>query len=226
MIVPSWLDEPIGADEVALRLDPGMAFGTGLHPTTRGCLTLLQEISPMPARVLDVGSGSGILGWRRFAGRRAVVAIDTDPLAVEATPANAAANGLADRLSVRQGTLHGAPAEPFPLVLANLVAAVLIELAPRLAAHMAPGGTLLASGIIEERADEVEAALAAAGLQCAERRDRRGVGLAAHAAGVTLHRFFVAPDAMRGDRFPLPEAIAHQVTPRPAAAGRRPHCPA
>ena len=171
VIVPSWLDEPIGPDEVALRLDPGMAFGTGLHPTTRGCLTLLQEISPMPPVVLDVGSGSGILALAalRLDAKQAVC-YDTDPLAVEATLANAAANDLAERVTSRLGSLPAAPVdEPYQLVLANLVAAVLIELAEALAAHTAPGGTLLASGIIEGRAEEVVTALAASGL-AAERR--------------------------------------------------------
>ncbi|TMB55509.1 MAG: methyltransferase, partial [Chloroflexi bacterium] len=96
VIVPSWLSEPIGADEVELRLDPGMAFGTGLHPSTRGCLTLLQRVSPMPSRILDVGSGSGILALAALRlGADRAVCLDTDPVAVEATRANAAANGLA-----------------------------------------------------------------------------------------------------------------------------------
>ena len=171
VIVPSWLEPPEGTDVTVLRLDPGMAFGTGLHPTTRACLSLLQEVEPMPARVLDVGSGSGILGIAALAlGAGTVDAVDTDPEAVAATATNAAANGLAERLSTRQGTLEETVGEPYPLVLANLVAAVLVELAPRLASHLAPGGTLLASGIIDERGVEVEAALTAAGLACAERR--------------------------------------------------------
>jgi len=165
VIVPSWLDEPIGPDEVALRLDPGMAFGTGLHPTTRGCLTLLQAIEPMPPVVLDVGSGSGILALAALRlGAERAVCYDIDPLAVQATLANAAANGLADRVSANLGSLPPTPpGEPYSLVLANLVAAVLIDLAEPLAAHTAPGGTLLASGIIDTRADEVLAALTAAG---------------------------------------------------------------
>ena len=112
---------------------------------------------------------SEILG-RLGHGAATVDAIDTDPEATAATAANATVNRLADRLSVRLGTLDEAPSEPYPLVLANLVAVVLIELASRLAAHLAPGGTLLASGIIDERAGEVEAALVAAGLRCAKRR--------------------------------------------------------
>jgi ribosomal protein L11 methyltransferase len=164
VIVPSWLDEPIGPDEVALRLDPGMAFGTGLHPTTRGCLTLLQEISPMPPVVLDVGSGSGILALAALRlGAERAVCYDTDPLAVEATLANAEVNGLAARVTASLGSLP-ATGEPFPLVVANLVAAVLIDLAEPLAAHTAAGGALLASGIIEGRADEVLGALTARAL--------------------------------------------------------------
>ncbi|MEO6059317.1 MAG: 50S ribosomal protein L11 methyltransferase, partial [Candidatus Limnocylindria bacterium] len=173
VIVPSWLEEPIAPDEVALRLDPGMAFGTGLHPTTRGCLTLLQSISPMPARVLDVGSGSGILALAALRlGAQRADCLDTDPVAVESTLANAAANGLADQLLATAGTLPSHPAgEPYPLVLANLVAAVLIELAEPLAAHVAAGGTLLASGIIEGRARDVLAALSSVGFVVEDRLD-------------------------------------------------------
>ena len=173
VIVPSWLDEPIGPDEVALRLDPGMAFGTGLRPTTRGCLTLLQEMSPMPPVVLDVGSGSGILTLAALRlGAERAICYDTDPYAVEATLANATANGLDDRVTAHVGSLPPNPVgEPYRLVLANLVAAVLIDLAEPLAAHTAPDGTLLASGIIEGRADEVLAALTAAGFALEGRLD-------------------------------------------------------
>ncbi|MEO5986027.1 MAG: 50S ribosomal protein L11 methyltransferase [Candidatus Limnocylindria bacterium] len=172
VIVPSWTEEPLRSGEVAIILDPGMAFGTGLHPTTRGCLALLQEIEPMPDVVLDVGCGSGVLAiaaLRLGAGR--ADGLDTDPLAVEATRANAECNGVGDRVRVGHGTLPEAPIERYPLVVANLVAAVLIELAPRLAAHLAVGGLLVASGIIEPRAAEVVSALSEAGLALEERRD-------------------------------------------------------
>ena len=186
VIVPSWLDEELRPGEVALRLDPGMAFGTGLHPTTRGCLELLQAIGPMPPRLLDVGCGSGILALAALRlGAGHADACDTDPLAVTATRANATANGLEDRVTAWQGTLPATPdAEPHPLVLANLVAAVLVQLAGRLVAHTAPGGTLLASGIIEGRAAEVRDAFAAAGLSiAAERHDGEWVSLHAERAG-------------------------------------------
>jgi ribosomal protein L11 methyltransferase len=172
VIVPSWVDEPLSAEEVAITLDPGMAFGTGLHPTTRGCLALLQEISPMPDAVLDVGSGSGILALAALRlGASRAVCVDTDPLAVEASAENARRNDLGDRLEAHAGSLPATPERRYPLVLANLVAAVLVELAPRLAGHTAPGGTLLASGIIEPRADEVIRVLTAAGFAMEERRD-------------------------------------------------------
>jgi ribosomal protein L11 methyltransferase len=164
-IVPSWLEAPKGSDLV-IRLDPGMAFGTGLHPTTRACLELLQTVEPMPTAVLDVGTGSGILALAALRlGASRAVGYDTDQLAVEASTANARANDLSDGFGAQHGTLPELAVELFPLVVANLVAAVLVELAPRLAAHTAPGGTLIASGIIESRSDEVKAALTAAGYE-------------------------------------------------------------
>jgi ribosomal protein L11 methyltransferase len=172
VIVPSWMDEALADGEVAITLDPGMAFGTGLHPTTRACLAVLQQVSPMPRRVLDVGCGSGILALAALRlGAEHAVALDTDPLAVASTRANAVRNGLGERVEVAAGTLPERAARRYPLVLANLVAAVLVELAPRLAAHLGPGGTLLAAGIIEGRADEVIDAMAAAGLAVGEGRD-------------------------------------------------------
>ena len=162
-IVPSWLETPDDGG-VVVRLDPGMAFGTGIHPTTRGCLDMLQGLETTPATVLDVGCGSGILALSALAlGATRAVGYDTDNAAIEASRANAKANGMTDRFDVRHGSLPDDGAEGFPLVAANLVAALLIELAPRLAAHADPGATLIASGIIDSRLNEVAAVLAAAG---------------------------------------------------------------
>ncbi len=173
VVVPSWrADEPIGPGELPIILDPGMAFGTGLHPTTRGCLELLQALSPMPSRLLDVGIGSGILSIAALRlGATTAHGVDTDPVAVDAARANAARNGMAAQLTATPGSLPAEPSERFPLVLANLVAAVLVSLASRLAAHLAPAGVLLASGIIAPRADEVVDAMGGAGLAVTERRD-------------------------------------------------------
>jgi len=172
VVVPSWASEPLGPDEVAVELDPGMAFGTGMHPTTRGCLALLQTIAPMPARVLDVGCGSGILAIAALRlGAHRADGLDTDPLAVEATLANAERNGLTERVTATVGSLPEEASSRYPLILANLVAAVLVDLAPRLAAHLAEDGTLLASGIIAPKAAAVEAAMRRAGLRVDEQLD-------------------------------------------------------
>ena len=170
-IAPSWLDAPAD-DGLVIRLDPGMAFGTGLHPTTRACLAVLDRLEPMPDAVLDVGCGSGILGIAALRlGAARVVGYDTDAAAVDASRANAAANKVGDRFEVRQGTLPDVAERPFPLVMANLVATVLVEMAPRLAAHTAPVGMLVASGVIEHRATEVVSTLGAAGFVSEERID-------------------------------------------------------
>ena len=166
VIVPSWLDEPLGDGELELRLDPGMAFGTGLHPTTRACLRMLQKLEPMPPLILDVGSGSGILALAALRlGAQRAVCMDTDGEAVAATRENATRNGLADRVSVAHGTLPPTPGDDvrYSLITANLVASVLVELARPLSAHAVPQGTLIAAGIIAERGDEVAGALRAAG---------------------------------------------------------------
>ena len=172
VIVPSWLVHEAAPDDAVITLDPGMAFGTGLHPTTRACLELLQAVEPMPDRMLDVGAGSGILALAALRlGARSAVGYDTDSLAVTAARDNADRNGLADRLEIRHGSLPAVADERFPLVVANLVAAVLVDLAPRLADHVEPGGVLLAGGIIAPRADEVVGALGAVGLTVTDRRD-------------------------------------------------------
>ena len=172
VVVPSWVSHEPSPGDATIVLDPGMAFGTGLHPTTRGCLELLQEASPMPERVLDVGCGSGVLALAALRlGARHADALDTDALAVAATSANAQRNGLADRVDVREGSLPAEPAERHALVFANLVGAVLVDLAPRLAAHVAPGGRLIAGGIIDARAAEVIEAMGSAGLAVITRRD-------------------------------------------------------
>jgi ribosomal protein L11 methyltransferase len=166
VIVPSWVDHAMADGDLVIRMDPGMAFGTGLHPTTRGCLELLQEVGPMPDRVLDVGCGSGILALAALRlGAAAAVGIDTDPAAVAATLANAERNGFDGRVQASHGTLPEDPPLRHPLVLANLVAAVLVELSGRLAAHLADDGVLLVGGIIAPREAEVVAAMAGAGLE-------------------------------------------------------------
>ncbi len=154
-IVPSWHEPPAAAQQI-IRLDPGLAFGTGTHPTTRMCLRWIAQRDLSGQRVLDYGCGSGILaiGAAKF-GASEIVAVDIDPAAVESTHINAANNhvtlqaGLPD---VAQGS--------FNVVLANILATPLKVLAPLLCAHVATGGHLVLAGILERQAQELQEAYA------------------------------------------------------------------
>lgn len=173
VIRPTWRRHRALPGDVVLALDPGMAFGTGLHPTTRLCLAALDRLGDRghvaAAHVLDVGCGSGILAIAAARlGAARVVGVDTDPIAIEATTANAARNRLARRIKARQGSLPSG-AGPFDVVLANLIAGLLVPLAPLLRDELRPGGTLLASGIFVDREAEVTAAFEAAGLESVDR---------------------------------------------------------
>jgi ribosomal protein L11 methyltransferase len=156
-IVPSWHQPPAAATQV-IRLDPGLAFGTGTHPTTRMCLRWLAQ-APAGAdmqRVLDYGCGSGILAiGAALMGARHICAVDIDPAAVQSTLDNARANAVALQAGLpdlAQGQ-HG-------VVLANILASPLKLLAPLLAGHVAPGGWLVLAGILERQADDISAAYA------------------------------------------------------------------
>src|SRR5579859_1165729 len=165
VIKPSWRDYTPQPGEVVLELDPGMAFGTGLHPTTRMCLEALEQGVQPGMRVLDVGTGSGILALAAARlGAASVLALDVSSVAVESAQANVRANGLADRITARLGSIEEAAGEQYDLVVANIIARVIADLAPALVAALAPGGLLIASGIIDERLPLAEDALRAAGL--------------------------------------------------------------
>ena len=156
-IVPTWHEPPAQARQT-IRLDPGLAFGTGTHPTTRMCLRwIARRATTQPlGRVLDYGCGSGILaiGAAKF-GATDIDAVDIDPAAVESTELNAQANAV---------QLHaGLPDKavgPYNTVLANILASPLQVLAPLLCAHVAAGGSLVLAGILERQADELKAAYA------------------------------------------------------------------
>jgi ribosomal protein L11 methyltransferase len=167
VIRPTWRRHRRQPGDVVLALDPGMAFGTGLHPTTRLCLSGIEHWSDAGlvtgARVLDVGCGSGILMIAAgLFGAAELVGIDTDSIAVEASSVNARRNKVP--VEVRSGSLPSRQA-PFDLVAANLIASVLIALAADLHAELRPGGRLLASGIFIDREGAVRAALEGAGLR-------------------------------------------------------------
>jgi ribosomal protein L11 methyltransferase len=171
VIKPSWRRHRRTGDEVVIDLDPGMAFGTGLHPTTRLCLEALEDRAERGSlgRALDVGCGSGILSIAavRLGATRAL-GVDIDPIAIEATLANARHNRVGRRVRAREGTIPSGEG-PFDLVLANLIAGVLIEHAATLAAELVPGGTLIASGIFTDRDAETQRALERGGFRILSR---------------------------------------------------------
>ena len=169
VIRPTWRRHRRSPDDVVLALDPGMAFGTGLHPTTRLCLAGVEALADRGlldgARVLDVGCGSGILAIAAVKlGAREALAIDTDPIAIEATSANAARNRLGRRIGARAGSLPSGD-RPFDVVLANLIASLLVDLSPQLGAEVLVGGVVLASGIFVDRETEVRESFSKVGLE-------------------------------------------------------------
>jgi ribosomal protein L11 methyltransferase len=179
LILPAWLElPPEHADRLVIRMDPGSAFGTGSHPTTRLCLEAIERLAEQrgtpqhpdlgPIRVADLGCGSGILGIAALLqGARSVAAADTDSLAVRATRDNAVVSGFADRLTVELGSLErlaelleGRPAD---LLLCNILAPVIEALCPAFHTVLAPDGLGLLSGLLVDQAPRLEQALAEQG---------------------------------------------------------------
>ncbi|NDF62302.1 MAG: 50S ribosomal protein L11 methyltransferase [Synechococcaceae bacterium WBB_3_034] len=170
LILPAWLElPPEHADRLVIRMDPGSAFGTGSHPTTRLCLEAIEQLQTLPgARVADLGCGSGILGIAALLqGARSVAAADTDSLAVRATADNAAVSGFSDRLQVALGSverlaelLEGRPAD---LLLCNILAPVIEALSPAFSSVLAPDGLGLLSGLLVDQAPRLQAVLAEQG---------------------------------------------------------------
>jgi ribosomal protein L11 methyltransferase len=165
VVRPAWREYEASGDEVVVTLDPGMAFGTGQHPTTKMALLALQELIEPGAHVLDLGAGSGVLALAAIAlGARDAVAIDTEMQAYEASLSNAALNDMSNRIEAVHGSIEqAANRTPFDLVLANINAATIIRLAPALYEALRPGQYLVAGGIIEEREAACREALEAAG---------------------------------------------------------------
>ena len=172
-IVPSWQD--YDTDRVKLILDPGLAFGTGGHETTNLCLEVLDERVKGGERVLDIGTGSGILAIAALKlGAAVAEGVDIDPVAVRTAGENAALNGVADKLTVLVGDLSDKASGKYDIITANIVANAIMSLAPAVPGLMADDAVFIASGIITERKDEVLTGLQAAGLAPIEVKEKRG----------------------------------------------------
>ena len=172
-IVPSW--QEYDTDRVKLILDPGLAFGTGGHETTSLCLEALDQRVRGGERVLDIGTGSGILAIAALKlGAASAEGVDIDPVAVRTAGENAALNGVADKLTVLVGDLSDKASGKYDIITANIVANAIISLAPSVPGLMAEGAAFIASGIIDSRRDEVIAALEKAGLSVQEVKEKRG----------------------------------------------------
>lgn len=183
-VVPEWLrEEPVPVGRVPFYLNPGLTFGTGSHASTQLCLEGVEEHTVPGRDVLDLGCGSGILSIAALClGARSAVAVDIDPKAVDVAYENAALNGIGkDRYTVRAGNVLSDAAlaaelaqKQYHLVLANIVADVIIPLAPQVPGLLEEDGVFLCSGIIDARAGEVERALKKAGLTVTQKREKNG----------------------------------------------------
>lgn len=172
-IVPGW--EEYETDRTVITMDPGMAFGTGTHETTSLCLETLDELVQGGERMLDIGTGSGILAIAALKlGAAQAEGVDIDPMCVRTAGENAQRNGVADRFTVLVGDLSDKASGQYNIITANIVAAAILSLAPHVPALLAPGARFIASGIIDERRDEVLEGLRAAGLRPVQVREKRG----------------------------------------------------
>lgn len=173
VVKPTWEPYQAKAHQRVIEIDPGMAFGTGTHPTTQLCLRLMETHLRPEAEILDVGCGSGILAilGAKLGGR--VTAIDNDPLATHVTQENALLNGVSDRIFAQTAEL-GTIISEFDMVVANILAEVIVEIAPLIPGRLKPGGIFIGSGIIQSKGEWVASALARQGLKILERQEQEG----------------------------------------------------
>lgn len=174
LIRPEWIEDDIQADDVLISLDPGMAFGTGTHPTTQLCLEALEDLIQPDTQALDLGCGSGILSIAAARlGAAHVLALDTDPIAITATQQNARRNDVAARIIAQEGSLDLVTDanRQFDLLVVNILAHIIIRMCDELLGSVVhPGGIAIFSGIIADQAADVEAALRHTGLKPYKRR--------------------------------------------------------
>lgn len=173
VVRPTWREyDPQPGDRV-IHLDPGMAFGTGLHPSTEMCMLFSEETDLDGVDVLDVGAGSGILSIGAIrSGARHATAVEIDPVAARALAENVALNDMQERIDVVSGAIGDVPLgdQTWPVVYANLIARILADNAEAIARHVAPGGVVIASGIIDEREQMVLDAFEPLGFAVAGRK--------------------------------------------------------
>lgn len=173
VVKPSWREYARRPEDLVMEIDPGMAFGTGLHQTTAMCLERLETVVQSGMRVLDQGTGSGILSLAAILlGAEQVIAVDTSEVAVLAAQDNAERNGFGGRITARQESRIPREEGPYDLVVVNIIASVIIDLASEIRAALKPGGTLLCSGIIRDREEDVRVSLSKSGLHVAHREAR------------------------------------------------------
>ena len=175
VIKPDWESYTPTAEEKVIELDPGMAFGTGTHATTRMCIERLEELVTPNIDVYDVGTGSGILAMTAaLMGARSIHAIDIDGKAVEVAKENIAKNHLSNRITVKKGNLLDDADEKADLIVANIIADIIITLLPDAFKKLRQGGLFLASGVIKERLCDVEKAARQHGFTVLDVKNRAG----------------------------------------------------
>ncbi|WP_243386271.1 50S ribosomal protein L11 methyltransferase [Bacillus kexueae] len=164
-IVPTWEEyEPVSTDELIIELDPGMAFGTGTHPTTVLCIQALERTVQQRDTIIDVGTGSGVLSVAAaMLGAKQVTALDLDPVAVESARLNVKLNKVHEKVEVKQNNLLDDMTGPVDLVVANILAEIILRFHHEAANIVKPGGYFITSGIIKNKKDEVRNALIEAG---------------------------------------------------------------
>lgn len=165
LIKPSWEEAEVQEGDIVLELDPGMAFGTGTHPTTALCLRALEQVVKPGRRVFDLGTGSGILAIAAAKLGAMVEAVDLDAVAVKVAGKNVKLNQVEDRVRVRRGDLGAGLEGQADVVVANIIADVILNILGDLRRVLSPQGDFLAGGIIDNRAEEVAAAMREAGLE-------------------------------------------------------------
>ncbi len=164
IVTPSWEEYDIMADEIVVRMDPGGAFGSGTHETTMLCMEVLESIVKKDMTVFDIGTGSGILGITASKlGAKSVIAVDVDKAAVETAKENVSTNEVSDVMEVFEGDLFEITSGQCDIMVANIIAGVIMLIAPYVKSYIKPGGYFVAGGILDDKVDEVAKVISKAG---------------------------------------------------------------